>query len=160
MACRNGERADVIDVAALARRDIVRERELRLAALIIFLLAQRVQPRDLPLSRYVVKHHDIVTVAIRWEKSVDGMSRKQFFVDDFVEKFLRVGEQLARSRSPGRIAQQIRIAPAHFPSVEERRPIDKRGKIRKRKLLQHAAADEFRRGYTLLIPFGVQFVAY
>src|SRR4029450_10178663 len=111
---------------------------------------QRVQPRDLPLSRYVVKHHDVVTVAIRWEKSVDGVSRKQFFVDDFVEKFLRCAEQLARSRSPGRIAQQIRIPPAHFPSVEERRPIDERRKICKRKFLQHPAADEFRCGYMLL----------
>ena len=44
MAGGYGKGADVIEPAAVTRRDEVGERQLRLAALTFFLLAQRVKP--------------------------------------------------------------------------------------------------------------------
>ena len=74
VARRNGKRADIIDPAALTRRDIVGERQLRLAALIWLLLAQRVQTRQRFRARHIAVNDDIVVVAVRRKKTVDAMS--------------------------------------------------------------------------------------
>ena len=76
MACRNGKCADVIDPPALARRNKVGKRQLWLAALIVFLLAQRVQARQLVRARHIGVNDNIVAVAVRREKAVDAVGRE------------------------------------------------------------------------------------
>ncbi|MNC96415.1 hypothetical protein D3C83_137790 [compost metagenome] len=70
------ERADVVDVPAVARRDKVGEGKVRLAALVVFLLAQRVQARQLVGARRVFIDDHIVAVAVRRKKSVHAVGRE------------------------------------------------------------------------------------
>ena len=75
MAGGDGEGADVIDMAAVARRDEVGQSQLRLAALVILLLAQRMQARQFFRARHIGIDDDIVAVAVGRIKTVNPAGR-------------------------------------------------------------------------------------
>jgi hypothetical protein len=128
------------------------------ATLIILLLAQRVQPRQLLGPRHIGVDDDVVAVAVGRIKTVDSFGTEEFFVDDLLQQLQRVGEQLARRRAAHRIIEQLRIATAHFPGMKKGRPVDKWHQLGQRKIVEHASADKLRNGDMMVVPFGVKLV--
>src|SRR5262249_61563303 len=102
--------------------------------------------------RQIAVNYDIVALAIRRIETVDRMGREQLHLHDLVQQFPRVGEQFSRRGTSNRIVKQIRVAPAHLPSVEEGGPVNVRNQLLKRKIGKHFAAGKFGNGNMRWIP--------
>src|SRR5437867_13061680 len=104
---------------------------VELAARLVHLLAQEVECGGNFCARFVGIKLNVITDAVRREKTVDRAGGEQLFGDDFVQQFLRILEQF-----PGFwIVQNRRITAAQFPSVEKWGPVNERRKFLQRKIV-------------------------
>ena len=83
-------------------------------------------------SRFVGVQFHIVAHPVSREETIDSARLNQFFADHFFQKFLRVGEQLARLLAVFLVLQNFWINAAQFPRMEKRRPVDEGNQIGQR----------------------------
>ena len=146
------EAADEILAAAL-RRDVVGQRFVRLAGLLLDLLAQGVEAGLLGSTMFVVPDHDVVAVGIRREEAVDAAGGEALLGDDPFQQLKRLDVELGGFLGAFLVfgLQDAGLAvpdAAEFPGVEEGRPVDVFGEFAQRLAGDHAGAGEFgdRRG--------------
>ena len=125
-AGRDGEGADVVGNAALARRDEIGQRDIG-AALALRRAAgaacaarrsaaSRVSSANSTMSSPSALAGQKPTTALRAAASCSPTMRSQHR--------LRVGEQLARRGAVLRVVEDRRIVAGQLPGLEERRPVD------------------------------------
>ena len=93
------------------------------------LLAQEMELGQHLRPRFVGVNFHVVADGVRGKQSIDGAKLQQFLRDDFVEKFLRVGEQFARFFAVLFMLKNFGINAAQFPGVEKWRPVDQRHEV-------------------------------
>ena len=71
-----------------------------------------------------VQQVNILANTVGWPEADDGFRVEPMFLDDAREHGLRIVEQLASRFTLFRVVEDRRIAAAHFPGLEKRRPID------------------------------------
>ena len=122
--------ADVVADAAVARRDEVGERQVRLAVRHLLLLAQHVEAQDLgAVGPFRAIQHDVVAVGVRRPEAVDAARRDQPLADDAIEQRAGVLVELARRGAVLRMIEDGREASLQLPRREEERPVDVRHQV-------------------------------
>ena len=91
-AVARGEResTDIVDQSAVPRGDKIRQGELRLAAVIIPLLAQRMESDQFLRPRRVREQDDVIPLPIGREKPVDASGLQELLGHDAAEQRLAV----------------------------------------------------------------------
>src|SRR5437867_4867967 len=93
-------------------RDEVGERKTRLAIGLLDLLAKEVEGRRRLRACGVGVNLDVIAHPVCRKETVGRAGAEQFFSDDFLQKLLRIGEQLARFFAVPLVAQDCRIPTA------------------------------------------------
>ena len=136
MPGRDGEHAQIVGHAALARRDEVGQRQIRPLVRDDLLLPQHREAFELASPRIVGEHHDVVAVRARRPERVDAAGGQQLLVDDAIEQRFRVLVELARGRTVLRMLEDARKATFQLPRREEERPVDEPGDLCERQIVE------------------------
>ncbi len=138
----DGEGADVVGKAALARRDEIRDRCVGAALALGQLLAQTVHHRDRNAARLVGVNLDVVALGIRRPEAESGARGKPALGDDLLQHRLRVFIKRARCLAVFFVVKNGGEFAFQFPGLEERRPVDVVDKLSDRIVRQHLGAEE------------------
>ena len=105
-------------------RHEVRKGSIGVSRRLAGLLAQRMEHRALRRSVVIGPQHDVVPTPVGREESHDPAGFQDVLGNEPVEHSLGVGQELARLDATLGVVQDLRVLSAHFPGLEERRPVD------------------------------------
>ena len=130
MPRRDGKAADVVDPAAIQRRDIVGEAVVELACGLFLLLAKHVEPCRHAPAGLVGIDLDVVADRVARPESDDRVGREALLVHDPREKVPRVVIKLRGLGPDDPVLQDVGKPPVKLPRAEERPPVDVGGDFR------------------------------
>ena len=143
----DGERAQGVGQAGFVRCDPVGQAVMRFALRFRTLLTQVMQREQWLIPGRVGIERDVVLAdPVGREKADDRPRRQPAVGDDLVQHRLGVGEQVAGVFALFGIVENRWIAPAQFPGVEKRRPVNAFRQFRQRVIVEGADAEESRLG--------------
>ena len=143
MACRDGERPDVVRQTTVHRRHEVGQRNVRAPGRLLHLLPQRPERGQAVAPLVVAPHRDVVVVhGVGGPEPDDGVRTQPVFAHDPVEQCQRIAVQVARRRTDLRVVQDRGVQALQFPRREERRPVDPLNELGERVALEGMHAQE------------------
>ena len=112
----HGERPDVVDDPAVARRDEVGQRKVRPARRLDHLLAERVDDADPAASRVVGVELDVVADRVGRPEADGRRGGEEPLLDDPIEQRQRVRVERSRGRTDRRIGQDLGVTARRAPT--------------------------------------------
>src|SRR3981081_630957 len=115
MSGGNRETTQIVSPSARLRSDKIGQAMIELTRGFIHLLTERMEHRKHVRPRFLMVYLNIITHTISRPESVDSFGSDKTTVNDILEEFLRVFEQLSSLGSHLRIIENGRESPPHAP---------------------------------------------
>ena len=146
----HGKTPDIIRLAALHRRDEVRQGVVGLPGWLDGLLTKMMQGGESLRARVIRVEVDVVTLAGGGEKADHGPGRQPFFLDQRGQHRLGILKEVARLFADDVVIENFRVTARQLPGMEERRPVDEVDQFLQGITIQGLDAQEGRLGRDII----------